>query len=94
MKGALTFLFLGMAFLAFIYFQGDVRASGTTIDLHIRDAYIVIERSAAILISTLFLGSLFSFGGLLGSFFRSKVFWILTLLFLAGDAYYLYQLYR
>ena len=89
MKGALVGLFVGIVLLILLYFKIDVYRSKGTIDIHLHDTYFVLSYSSVAIFILLFLGTFFSIGGMIGSIFKSKLFWILTILVLSIDAYYI-----
>ena len=94
MKGALIALFIGLAILV-IFFSGvkKYRSKGT-IDIHVYDTYLVLDYAFIIIFILLFLGTFFSIGGIIGSYFKSKLFWILSILFLSIDTYYILKYYK
>jgi hypothetical protein len=89
MKGALIAFFIGIATLFFLYTSIDVYRSKETINIHWHDTYFVLSYTAVVVFVLLFLGTFFSIGGLVGSYFRSKLFWVLAVSFLAVDTYYI-----
>lgn len=94
MKGALIGLFLGIALLALIYFKLAVYRSKTSFDIYFHDTYFVINNTFAVVFALIFLGTFFSIGGIIGMHFRSKLFLLLTVLFLAIDIYYVVSFKR
>jgi heme/copper-type cytochrome/quinol oxidase subunit 1 len=87
MKTAVIFLAIAILLLVFIYARIDVWFSETTIDLHIHDTYFVIARWHAIFLIILFLGTLSSLGGVIGTRLQNKFFLIAFILFIAFDLY-------
>jgi len=88
MKGALIALFLGIALLVMIYFKLVVYRSKTSFDIHFHDTYFVLDYASAIVLAIILLGTFFSIGGIIGTHFKSKLFWILTVLFISINTYY------
>ena len=89
MKGAWTALFIGVALLTLLYLKIDIYRSKGTIDIHLHDTYFVFSYASVMVFVLLLLGTFFSVGGIIGSCFKSKSFWILALLFLSVDTYYI-----
>lgn len=94
MKGALIALFIGLALLVLLYFRTTIYSSKGTIDIHLHDTYFVLSNASVIIFILLFLGTFLSVGGIIGSFFKSKLFWVLAVLFLSIDTYYIVTFYK
>ncbi len=92
MKTAIFFLLVGLGILAFLYYSFDIRFTGT-LDIHYKDTYLIIDYSHVIWVVSLFLATMFSVGGLLGSGFRSKIFLLLFIACLCGIGYVIWQVY-
>jgi heme/copper-type cytochrome/quinol oxidase subunit 1 len=92
MKTALAFLLISILVLLFLWSKTDIFFGRSTVDIHVHDTYFVIDRLQFILFIVLILGTLSSLGGVIGTRFRSKVFLIAFLSFLAADAYVFYPL--
>lgn len=94
MKGAFIALFIGLALLVLLYSKLKIDKSEGTIDIHLYDTYYVVSYAVAITFALLFLATCFSVGGLIASVFKSRIFWILTVLLLSIDAYYIVSFYK
>jgi hypothetical protein len=94
MKGALIALFSGIALLVIIYFRLTIYRGKTSFDIQFHDTYFILDYGFSILLAFIFLGTFFSVGGIIGTRFRSKLFWILSVLFLAIDAYFVVVSYQ
>jgi hypothetical protein len=94
MKGALIGLFIGISLLLFLYFKLAPYRSSTSFDIHFHDTYFVLDYLSAIGFSLILLGTFFAIGGTIGTHFKSKLFWILTVLFLSIDTVYIVSLYK
>jgi phosphoglycerol transferase MdoB-like AlkP superfamily enzyme len=94
MKGAVVALFIGFALLVVLYFKINVNSSKATVDIYLHDTFFVLSYASVILFILLFLGTFFSIGGVIGSLFKSRLFWILTILFLSVDIYYFVMFYK
>jgi hypothetical protein len=94
MKGALIALFIGLAILVLLYFGMKIYSSNGTIDIHLHDTYLVLSYASVIVTILLFLGTFFSVRGIITTYFRSKLFLVLAVLFLAMDTYYIVTFYK
>ena len=94
MKGALIGFFIGLTLLIFFYFKTDIYKSKGTIDIHFHDTYFVLNYLSVIVFAILFLGTFFSVGGIIGNYFKSRLFWVLAVLFLSIDFYYIATFYK
>src|SRR6476661_6308016 len=94
MKGAKIALFIGVTFLVLLYFAVKIKVWKHTIIIHIHDTYFICTKVSLIIFVLLFLISFFSIGGIIGSLFRSKLFWILGIIFLSIDVYYIATFYK
>lgn len=94
MKGALIGLFIGIVLLVLQFYKNVLNIDKETIDVHIRDTYFVLSFTTVMIFLFLFLGTFFSVGGLIGSHFRSNVFWVLAVLFLLVDTYYIMNFFK
>ncbi|NTS43830.1 hypothetical protein HRG84_23310 [Flavisolibacter sp. BT320] len=94
MKGACIGAGIGTILLFFLYTRLSIYRSKGTIDIHLHDTYFVLGYTAVILFVVLFLGTFFFLGGLLGARFKSRLFWVLAVVFLAIDTYYLVDVYK
>src|SRR5215208_1610272 len=94
MKGALVALFIGIVLLVLLCFKMDIYRSKETIDIHLHDTYFVLSYSSVAVFVLLFLGTFFSVGGIIGSRFKGKLFWVLVVLFLSIDTYYIVTFYK
>jgi|GEM_PF-1591956 len=94
MKGALISLSVGVVLLVIIYFKLSVYRGKGSFDIHFHDTYFVLSYFSVIVFSLLLLGTFFSIGGVIGTHFKSKLFWILTILFLSIDTYYVVAFYK
>jgi hypothetical protein len=94
MKGALIALLIGIVLLILLYLRIEMRSSRGTIDIHLHDTYFVLSYASVVVFLLLFLGTFFALGGIIGSHFKSKVFWTLVVLFLSIDTYYVVSFYK
>jgi hypothetical protein len=92
MKGALTSLLLAIALLMLLYWKSDVFLTAKTIDIHLHDTYYIVSYKHLAAALFLFLGTFFSLGGLIRTRARSRLFLVLTILFVAVDAYCLIEM--
>ena len=86
MKTAFVFLLIGILSLYIIYLQVDIRFSDRMV-IHVHDTYLVIDYSNVAVVAGIFLVTLFSLGGLLGTMFRNSFFIILFLCCLVAIGY-------
>ena len=93
MKTALVFLLMGIIALAVLYATSNVVVTETTVDLHLYDNYINVDRSSLIIIIVLFLGILFTLGGIFGTGFRNKFFLFLFLIFAGITGYFVMRFF-
>ncbi len=94
MKAALISLFFGFVLLVLLFLKMDVYKSKGTIDVHLHDTYFVLSYASVMVFVLLFLGTFFSVGGIIGTYFKSKLFWILCVLCLSIDTYYFMKFYK
>jgi hypothetical protein len=94
MKGAFIALIIGIVLLVLLYLKVEMRSSNGTIDIHLHDTYFVLSHTSVFIFLLLFLGTFFALGGVIGSHFRSKVFWVLVVLSLSIDTYYVVSFYK
>ena len=87
-KGAYTALLLAIAVLLLFYLNMDIYTTKTTLDIHVQDTFFILSYTAVAFILFLLLGTFFVLGGLIGSRFESKLFWVLVLLFAIMDLYF------
>lgn len=93
MKGAVIALAIGIILLFALYEKANIYNTSGTFDIHLHDTYYVLSYSTVVVFVLLFLGTLFSAGGLIASGFKSKGFWIAMVLFLFSDTYYIRSFY-
>jgi hypothetical protein len=74
MKVAIIFLVIGIALLCLFLYSTIVHSNSKSIDLHLFDTYFIIDKLNFIIGVVLFLLTLFSLGGVIGTGFRSKAF--------------------
>lgn len=94
MKGAFIALTIGTLILVLLFLQIDIYKSNSGIDVHLHDTYFIFNYVTVIVFLFLFLGTCFAIGGMVYSYFKSKMFLILMLLFVAIDTYYVFQFYK
>lgn len=94
MKGALIGLFFGLTLLVLLYFKLTPYRSNSSFDIHFHDTYFVLDYVSAIGFAFILLGTFFSIGGIIGTRFKSKLFWILTVIFLSINIYYGVSFYK
>lgn len=93
MKTALIFLAIAIVLLFLFWLKVDVWFGDSTIDIHFHDTYFVIACWHFILFVFLILGTFSSLGGIIGTKFKNKLFIAVLLIFLAVDAYIIWNLY-
>ncbi len=94
MKGALIALLIGLTLLVAVYFKLRIYKSNASFDIHLHDTYFVLSYAMAAVFTLLILGTFFSIGGVIGTHFKSKLFWTLTVIFLSVDTYYTAMFYK
>lgn len=94
MKGAFIALCFSILLLILLYYNQNLAFGKSIIDIHFHDTYFVISDLYFFLFLFLFMGTSFTIGGVIGSSFKSKVFWLLLILFLAADIYCTLKIYR
>jgi len=92
MKTALISLLIGIGFLILIYLVLGVGMDKSSVDIHLYDTFYVLDYRFVFVFLLLYLGTFFSIGGLLGTKFKSKLFWVLMVLFLLIDVYFVISL--
>ena len=93
MKTALIFLVVAILILILLWFRTDVWFTNSSVDIHFHDTYFVTTRFSFVLFVILFLGTLSSLGGVIGTRFGNRAFAILVLIFLLADAYVVWSMY-
>lgn len=94
MKGALIALLIGISLLLFLYLKLDIYRGKTSFDIHLHDTYFQVDYVSAIVLVLISLGTFFSIGGVIGTHLRNKSFWILMVLFLSIDTYFVVKFYK
>ena len=94
MKGALIALFIGIVLLVAVYFKLSIYRSKSSFDIHLHDAFYVLDYTSAIILGFMMLGTFFSVGGIIGTHFKSKLFVVLVMLFLSIDTFYVVSFYK
>jgi hypothetical protein len=94
MKGALIALSLGIILLVLLFSDLQICRSHGTIDIHVHDTTFVTTYTFVIGFVLLFLATFFAVGGLIGTFFKSKAFWILAFVLLSIDTCYILTFYN
>jgi len=94
MKGAFIALVIGIVLLLLLYFGLDIYSRKNMVNIHLHDTYFVLNYASVFLFLLLFLGTFFTIGGIIGSQFKSKLFWILALFFITIDTYYFLTYYN
>jgi hypothetical protein len=89
MKGAWIAFFIALGLLILSCFVGKIHNTSGTIDIQLNNTYLVLSYTSVIVFVFLFLGTFFSVGGIIGSHFKSYLFWVLLLLFFSIDIYYI-----
>ena len=89
MKGAFIALFTGIILLCLFCLRLDIYRSSQTTAIHFHDTYFVLSNAFVFIFLFFFPGTFFSIGGLIDNHFRSRLFWVLTVLFLTVDVYYI-----
>ena len=92
MKTAIIFLFIGILILAFVYLNADVKMVGQTAEIDVFNIHLGLSYNFVMGFGAVFLGILFSIGGLIGTGFRGIFYWILLLLLCGAAAYFLFYL--
>ena len=65
-----------------------------TVDIHISDTYLVIEKKTFFLIILLYLLIFFSIGGIIGTRAHNKIFLLLFVISISAIAWYIWQIFR
>jgi hypothetical protein len=94
MKGALIGLCIAIALLVILLLDLKIHRSHGTIDIHFYDTTLVTSYTFVVVFVLLFSGSFFAIGGIIATFFKSKGFWILAVLFVVIDTYYILTVYK
>lgn len=89
MKGAWIAFFIALSLLFLLCVTAKIYNTSGTIDLQLHDSYFILSYATVIIFILLFLGTFFSIGGIIGTRFKSIVFWVLLLVFLSIDIYYI-----
>jgi hypothetical protein len=95
MKLAIGFLIIGIIILVLFIKRSDVWVTKKTIDIHIHDTYFVIDKWHLAIAIFFYLLTFFSFGGVIGTKFKSKGFlltFISTLLIVGYILWWLFNL--
>ena len=93
MKTALIFLVVAILILLLLWFRTDVWFTNATVDIHFHDTYFVSTRFSFVVFVILFLGTLSSLGGIIGTRFRNKFFLFAFIIFSAADGYLIWNIY-
>ena len=93
MKGALIALLIGITLLALLYFTVDIYGGKGRIDIHLHGTYFVFNYFSLLKFIFIVLGTFFSIGGMVGTYFKSKLFLVLAVLFISIDIYYIASFY-
>lgn len=91
MKTAVVFLTIGIILLTIVSFKTNAKFAASTVDIHVHDTVFVVPYFYISILSLLFLGTLFSIGGVIGTKFRGKIFIILFLLCAAACGYIIWK---
>jgi hypothetical protein len=94
MKGAFIGLFIGFALLVFSFLILNTYRSNTSFTIHYQDTYFVLEYGTAVVFALVLLGMFFSIGGLIGTYFKGKLFWTIAIICLAISTYYAISFYK
>jgi hypothetical protein len=94
MKGAWIALLIALGLLIFLGFTSKVYNTSGTLDIQLHDTFFVLSYTTVIIFIILFLGTFFSIGGIIGTHFKSNLFWVLIILFLSIDIYLLVPFFK
>ena len=93
MRTAIVFLVIAFLLLAALSRGGVLSFTGSTVDLRVQDTYLMMEKWAFATLVFLLAATFFAVGGLLGTGFRGRFFWVAFLMVAlawSGVAAYLY----
>ena len=93
MRTALIFLAVGILLLLVLYSLVDVWFMPSSVDIHVHDTYFVIANIHVVPLMAIFLGNFFILGGVIGTRFRNKFFFIGLAILILADAYIVWTFY-
>jgi hypothetical protein len=91
MKGALIFTCIGLCFLVLLFAPATFFPRNDSIDIHVFDSYVITTYGSLIGFICLTLATCFSLGGVIGSFFKSRNYWLMFLIIFSLDVYFIMQ---
>lgn len=94
MKGAFIALMIALAILILFLVASKIYSTQGTVDIQFHDTYFVLSHASVLVFILLFLGTLFSIGGIIGTHFKSTVFWVLLVAFICVDIYFIHPFFK
>ena len=94
MKTALVFLVIGIVLLINLGSKNHGTFRKSTVDIHLYDTYFILNYFSFFIAILLILGTLFFFGGTIGTLFKNKNYLFPLLIFTMIDSYFIIRLIK